>query len=229
MRKPRCFTLIELLVVVAIIAVLASLLLPALTRAKMMVKNTNCQNHLRQMALGVAMYAGDQDDWMPQTRRHSSEWLIGIAEYCGYSGDTSLLGDTATVTDAVDRKVKIFLCPETKSWYFRWGTGRNYGYNIIISTGRPDLPNYSPRRRFSTVAWPERTWLISDNYHYTPIDMGYHTASIRTPEESGNPDLRTSKHHQRTLNFVYLDGHTENLYQGKRKDICQADKAVAGW
>jgi prepilin-type N-terminal cleavage/methylation domain-containing protein/prepilin-type processing-associated H-X9-DG protein len=229
MRPARHFTLIELLVVVSIIAVLASLLLPALTRAKYMVKNTNCQNHLKQMGLGVAMYSGDFDEWMPQTQRHTSQWMIALAEYCGYSGDTSLLGDSSTDSTAVDRKVKIFLCPETKTWYFRFYTGRNYGINLQITNGRPDLASYGNRRKYNQVSWPERTWLISDCSHYTPIDWATHSANIRSPEELGNPDLRGTKNHQRTLNFVFIDGHTENLYLGKRKDVCMTDKGTFGW
>jgi prepilin-type N-terminal cleavage/methylation domain-containing protein len=66
---PR-FTLIELLVVVAIIAVLASLLLPALTSARNRVKETSCLNNLRQLSLGMAMYADDHDNLLP----HAEEW-----------------------------------------------------------------------------------------------------------------------------------------------------------
>ena len=64
-KASRAFTLIELLVVIAIIAILAALLLPALASAKERAMRTACMNNIKQLSLGLIMYAGDNSDFLP--------------------------------------------------------------------------------------------------------------------------------------------------------------------
>lgn len=117
-KRPTGFTLIELLVVIAVIAILAGLLLPALSKAKMKAVSVRCLANLKQIGLGFQMYVGDQSDKIPyegirltQAGNYHWSWDDLINSYLG-----GVLNENEKRANHVNisKRVPVLQCPADK-------------------------------------------------------------------------------------------------------------------
>ena len=187
-RRLAAFTLIELLVVIAIIAILAAILLPALSRAKKIASRMYCVNSLRQAMLGYSLYFNDND-----------EYLISYPSY-GYAWDYARLNQYLG-----GKAISIMRdgCPDRGSKNPAFArTVWSYGVNGSVHTyNATTIPYYNINHppRVNDFRHPEKTMIFAD------MVPGY----MRFP----NPSFfdvylltRTWRHHQEGVGVGYMDG-----------------------
>lgn len=162
--KQKCysvksyFTLIELLVVIAIIAVLAGMLLPALSQTRNRVKSTACMNNMRQIGLAVIRYAGDNGDELPTVSENQKFTWINLVYSYIYQGK-QLNGWGAGLKQA-----PVFHCPMSiQKREDLVATKQSYGINGYYSTLTSSYRKYN--RKYSVIKHPSNSLLLAESYN----------------------------------------------------------------
>jgi prepilin-type N-terminal cleavage/methylation domain-containing protein/prepilin-type processing-associated H-X9-DG protein len=191
LQECRAFTLIELLVVLAIVAVLAGLLLPALSSAKTKARNLVCLNHLKQWGLAAHLYAAEHNDYLPDEgpATPGPNWtdlgwyvtlprMVGVPPYRDMPWRTN-----AFITPGPS----LFVCPAnnrraTNSHLFHYCLNEH-----VDGTGAQDRPV-----QLATVGRPAQLVYLFDN------------GKLAAVAQQNNVHTNL---HSRGAQFLFLDGH----------------------
>lgn len=193
------FTLIELLVVISIISLLIAILLPALRAARESARTLQCSTNLKQIGIGIASYAADSKDRVPDSVGWPSE--AGINQHNILKDTRGLPGLMAArlslpVYDPAtsQRERSILICPLNTALYAAYGNSYNYSAKYAREGNNSTTTLNIPGKRISASWRPSETMMVVDR------------AGPHAPGGPINPNPPATRP---VINVLWLDGHTK--------------------
>ena len=199
MKKESKFTLIELLIVIAIIAILASMLLPALNNAKAAMKKTACMNNMAQINKVAIFYADDYDGFLPPVLKNALYWYQQLWPYI-YPGK-----NMQPSYNALPYNKTIFSCTSylyDPDYYWVNGLGMNFYLPPGTNSWTPSLETPIPLVK---IKKPSQKVYIADS------DSFYLGTTALNSFANGTKLFFARMRHSNQANILFCDGHVASM------------------
>jgi prepilin-type N-terminal cleavage/methylation domain-containing protein/prepilin-type processing-associated H-X9-DG protein len=189
------FTLIELLVVITIISILASMLLPALGKAKEKALTIYCVNNLHQLGMAMMMYGDDYNERLPLSATHIASQGMG--------GWTNNPAPWMAAMQSEYQNTNLLRCPALSSKYHQSGFSYFMGSHGFSELSFPPVP---ASVILSAINTPSTFLLSGDcNYPSDPANADLNNNDVDTLFTNLPPPI-----HNNRVNVLFADGHAKN-------------------